>query len=180
MARPPATPEPVYLLCATPRCGATLLGQALAATGVSGTRVLCADQVEAAESAFERPLPYIWVSRRDRTRQAVSLWKAQQEGRSPLLHPHYSFAAIDRLRREVTDADRAWMTFFDRHGLEPLALTYEQVAADLPGAVRSVLDHIGVDSAAADGVKPPLERQADDRSERWVEQYERESSEVTV
>src|SRR4051812_29634736 len=36
MSRPAATPENVYLVCATPRSGSTLLCRALGATGVAG------------------------------------------------------------------------------------------------------------------------------------------------
>jgi LPS sulfotransferase NodH len=133
------------------------------------------------------PPRYVWVSRRDRVRQAVSLWKAIQtqawaaEDRdAPGRHAVYSFQAIDHLRLQLAANDRAWMKFFDTHRIEPLALTYEQVAADLSAAVRTVLEHLGLDPAAADGIEPPLERQADERSRDWVERYERQASEVTV
>jgi LPS sulfotransferase NodH len=129
---------------------------------------------------------YVWVSRRDRVRQAVSLWKAIQtqawaagDG-GAAREACYSYPAIDHLRRRLAADDRSWIEFFDAHRIEPLALTYEQVAADLPGSVRAVLEHVGVDPSAADGIEPPLERQADELSEEWVARYERNSSEVTV
>jgi LPS sulfotransferase NodH len=128
---------------------------------------------------------YVWVSRRDRIRQAVSLWKAIQTqawaaGDGGAREARYSFEAIDHLRRGLAADDRAWMSFFDTHRIEPLALTYEQVAHDLPGSVRRVLEHLGLDPAAAGGIEPPLERQADARTEEWVEQYERNASEVIL
>jgi trehalose 2-sulfotransferase len=133
------------------------------------------------------PPRYVWVSRRDRVRQAVSLWKALQtqawaadDGDGAGHEPVYSFEAIDHLRALIAAHDRAWMAFFDANGIEPLAVTYEQVAADLPGVVRSVLQHLDLDPAAADGVRPPMERQADARSDEWVERYERDAAEVTV
>ena len=133
------------------------------------------------------PPRYVWVSRRDRVRQAVSLWKALQtqawaadDRDGPGHDPVYSFAAIDHLRRRIAAHDRAWTSFFDANSIEPLAITYEKVAADLPGMVRSVLQHLDLDPAAADGVSPPMERQADARSEEWVELYERNAAEVTV
>src|SRR4051794_19529017 len=132
------------------------------------------------------PPRYVWVARRDRVRQAVSLWKALQTQAwaaddDGFAHdPIYSFSAIDHLRRQLASGDRAWMAFFDKNGIEPLALNYEQVAADLPDVVRSVLEYLALDPAAAEGVEPPLRRQADARSEEWVEQYERDSAEVTV
>jgi trehalose 2-sulfotransferase len=132
-------------------------------------------------------LHYVWVSRRDRVRQAVSLWKALQtqawaadDGDGAGHEPVYSYEAIDHLRALIAAHDRAWMAFFDTHGIEPLAVTYEQVAADLPGVVRSVLEYLDLDAAAADGVRPPMERQADARSDEWVERYERDAAEVTV
>jgi trehalose 2-sulfotransferase len=133
------------------------------------------------------PPRYVWVSRRDRVRQAVSLWKALQtqawaadDGDGAGHEPVYSYQAIDHLRALIAAHDRAWVAFFDANGIEPLAVTYEQVAADLPGMVRSVLEHLDLDPAVADGVRPPMERQADARSDEWVERYERDAAEVTV
>ena len=163
--------------------------------GVFGAKIMWGHLDDLAQLAGDRPPKvfdrlfgqprYVWVSRRDRIRQAVSLWKAIQTqawaADSPQDHPaRYSFVAIDHLRQLLAAHDRAWMSFFDVHHIEPLALTYEQIAADLPGAVRAVLEHLGLDPAAADGVEAPLERQADSLSEEWVQTYDRESSEVTV
>ena len=68
-------------------------------------------------------------------------------------------------------AHRGWeLNDYSQHLVHPLH----------EAGYRSVLEYLEVDPGRAEGVRPPLERQADERSERWVWQYERESSEVTV
>jgi LPS sulfotransferase NodH len=178
-------PRVSYIVCSTPGSGSTLLCRALAATGVAGlpeeggttpNGVFGAEVIWGGVPAQGGGEPhYVWVTRRDRIRQAVSLWKALQTHAA-----RYSFPEVDHLRRQLTAHDRAWMTHFDSHNIEPLVLTYEQIMADLPGAVRAVLGHLGLDLAAADRISPVFEREPDARSEEWVELYERDSSPATV
>jgi LPS sulfotransferase NodH len=60
------------------------------------------------------------------------------------------------------------------------ALCYEEIAADVAGAVRAVCEHLGV--ALPEGAVPeaPLRRQADELSEAWVERYESDARAVPV
>jgi LPS sulfotransferase NodH len=124
---------------------------------------------------------YVWVVRRDKVSQAVSLWKALQtrswrhgSGRErPELH--YRYAGIDHLVQLFEAHDRAWDAFFAAHRIEPLRISYEDdLERDQESAVRQVLDFIDVPAPADWVPAAPLERQADALSAEWVAAYHRD------
>lgn len=118
---------------------------------------------------------YVHVTRRDKIAQAVSLWRAVQtrawragevtENGNAVYHA----GAIGYLAGQLSDHDDAWRTWFSANRIEPLRIVYEELAADTSGVTSEVLDHLGV--GPAEIPDPPLRRQGDDRSERWVERY---------
>ena len=129
-------------------------------------------------------LRYVRVSRDDKVRQAVSLWKAVQTqawrrergvggGAATAKPPTFSFTAIHHLVNQLHAHDSAWTGYFTGLGVEPYCVTYEELAADKEGTVRGVLDHLGI-ALAGRGIaaEPELERQADELSEEWVRRYE--------
>ena len=122
-------------------------------------------------------LHYVRITRQDKVRQAVSLWRAvqtqawQQDDaqREPAAEPTFSFRAINYLVRQLTAHDASWDAYFLGLGHEPLTLTYEQLAEAHDPVVRAVLAHIGIDAPAELRVEQPrLKIQADDLSEQWV------------
>lgn len=128
-------------------------------------------------------LQYVFVSRSDKVRQAVSLWRALQtwvwrkrDGHAgeplPAKRAVYSFDAIDHLLDQLRRHEDAWRGFFFRIGQQPLQLFYEDVAGDLDGSVARVLKMLDVERP--DGTAPLREtmaRQADELSESWVQNY---------
>lgn len=126
-------------------------------------------------------LDYVWVCRHDDVRQAVSLWRAIQtqawrsgEGGAGAHTPEYHFGAIHHLVSKMRSDNDAWRSWFAGQSIEPLELPYEDIATDLPGAVRAVLGRLGVDAAGAELPQPPLRRQSDELSEEWIERYRRD------
>ena len=95
---------------------------------------------------------FVWMHRRDTTRQAVSLWKALQTqqwrrdsdedigGRGL----RFSFAAIDHLKLRIDEHNAAWQDFFYGCGVEPIEVVYEELVEDYEGTVLWLLDGIGV------------------------------------
>ena len=141
--------------------------------GVFGAKVMWG-HVEDPSELGDR---YVWVRREDKVRQAVSLWRALQtqswrasEGGG---HAQYCFSALQHLVRMLTEYDAAWARFL--RGAPVLALTYEEVAADLPLALERTLAHVGV-ARPRDWppTLPAMRRQADELSERWAEAYARD------
>jgi trehalose 2-sulfotransferase len=129
-------------------------------------------------------LRYVFVSRSDKVRQAVSLWRALQtrvwrkevgapaDEPAPAHRSVYSFDAIDHLLDQLRRHEDAWRGFFFRIGQRPFTLFYEEVAGDLEGAVARTLEMLRIERPA-----PPLvasramSRQSDDLSESWVQSY---------
>src|SRR6202012_225854 len=93
-------------------------------------------------------LRYIQITRQDKVRQAISLWKGvqtpagrQDAGRraSSLAEPQFSFRAINYLVRLLTAHDASWDAYFLGLGQEPLKVTYEQLALSVGAVVAGVL-----------------------------------------
>jgi LPS sulfotransferase NodH len=123
-------------------------------------------------------LHYVQITRQDKVRQAVSLWKAVQtqawraggDSGGPRVEPVFSFRAINYLVRLLTAHDASWDAYFLGLGVEPLKVTYEELAEDHEPVVRRVLDHLGIDAPADLGLESPrLSVQADELSESWVQ-----------
>ena len=132
---------------------------------------------------------FLWIHRRDTTRQAVSLWKALQTqqwrrdsdedigGRGL----RFSFAEVDHLKLRIDEHNAAWQDFFDGCSVEPMEVVYEDLVEDYEGTVLWLLDGIGV-SIPGDFavVEPRMRRQADELSEEWVRLYNEAASVRTV
>jgi len=126
---------------------------------------------------------YVWVSRRDKVRQAVSMWRALQTrswragggaGKDPNAL-HYRFEGIEHLVRALEAEDRGWSGFFARHGIDALRISYEDdLERDGERTVTAVLDRIGVTAAPGWHPAEPMPRQADALSEEWVAAYHRD------
>ena len=172
------------------------LDQGTTPNGVFGAKLMWgylgdfADLLRTIDGMAELPLPallsrafpglrYIQITREDKVRQAVSLWKAVQTQAwrqgdpsytGPLGEPVFSFRAINYLVRLLTAHDASWDAYFLGLGEPPqLKVTYEELAADPEPVVHRVLEHLGI--PAPDPLplgSPRLSVQADDLSEAWV------------
>ena len=125
-------------------------------------------------------LNYVFISRSDKVRQAVSLWRALQTWKWRAAsgetqgeqRPVYSFDAIDHLLDGLRRQEDAWRGFFFRIGRDPLQITYEEIAADPDAAARRVLETVGIHlEAEPGGPAREMRRQADELSESWVQTY---------
>jgi LPS sulfotransferase NodH len=131
-------------------------------------------------------LTYITVSRRDKVRQAVSLWRAlqtwswssdQNADRAAGDRLTYSHAAIAHLIRDIEDHEFGWRAFFRECGVEPFDVVYEDFAGRYEDTIRDILRHLGLPEADEIAIEQPTRRkQADDLSRRWAERYKAESS----
>jgi trehalose 2-sulfotransferase len=123
-------------------------------------------------------LRYVQITRQDKIRQAVSLWKAVQtqvwrrdEGQhdTATREPVFSFRAINYLVRLLTAHDASWDAYFLGLGLEPLKITYEELAEAPVAAVERVLTYLELSMPETVSLDAPrLQIQADDLSEEWV------------
>jgi trehalose 2-sulfotransferase len=132
---------------------------------------------------------FVWIRRRDTTRQAVSLWKALQTqqwrrdsdedvGGQGL---RFSFAAVDHLKLRIDEHNAAWQDFFDGCGVEPLRVVYEDLVEDYEGTMLRLLQGIGIPIPENFAVeKPRMKRQADGLSEEWVRLYDERAAARTA
>jgi trehalose 2-sulfotransferase len=128
---------------------------------------------------------YLWLKRRDKARQAISLYIASSTnewwaiaGLSPerpedsTANPGFDPRAIARLERVLEQNEANWQSFFRENGITPLLIHYEDLASDYTGTITTVLKWLGIEDADAVAIPPPrLQRQSDLRSEEWLARY---------
>jgi trehalose 2-sulfotransferase len=128
-------------------------------------------------------LRFVRITRADKVRQAVSLWKAVQtqawragHGGTPRAEPEYDARALRHLVHQLTDHERSWEEWFQRTGERSLSVTYEDLAEAHEPVVRRVLEHLEIEVPEPLDLGPPrLQAQADAISEQWVARYLEES-----
>lgn len=139
-------------------------------------------------AAFGRT-SFIHLTRQDKVEQAVSLVKAEQTGLwhiapdgrelerlAPGFEPEYDGEQIRAAFDQLNAFDRAWRRWFEAEGIEPLRITYEALASDPIDVLRRVLDHLGLDSAAANDVTPEVAKLADRVNEDWARRFRAEEN----
>ncbi len=119
---------------------------------------------------------FVHVTRPDVVHQAVSFWRAVQtqtwrasERRTAVSDARYHADGIAHLLTILREQERGWTDWFAAEGIEPLQIDYRDLAADLRSVVARVLVALGQDQSLAP--PPALQRQADVRSNSWVERY---------
>lgn len=127
---------------------------------------------------------YVWVTRRDKVRQAVSLWRALQTRTWRLEHPgedrptdglRYSFEGIEHLARSLSAEDDAWGEYFDANAIPAVTVAYEDdLERDQTGTVVDLLRRVGVAAPENWHAPDPIHRQADELNEEWVAAYLRD------
>lgn len=126
-------------------------------------------------------LRYVWITRRNKVRQAVSWWKAVQTNQWRQIHPdapptdavpEFKFDAIDHLVQEVVMREASWQEYFAACGAVPYVVVYEELVNAYEETARAILDflEIPVPSDLVFGARE-LQRQADALSEEWVRRY---------
>jgi LPS sulfotransferase NodH len=131
---------------------------------------------------------HIWITRRDKVRQAVSyliatqsnMWWDAHEAPAPAGTPtpervRFDYAAVARFVQKTLDEERLWLQYFDRFGIEPLVVVYEDLVAAQTSVLTGVLKHLRIPWPGLDRhtLSPQIRKQSDDRSEGWVARYHR-------
>jgi LPS sulfotransferase NodH len=121
--------------------------------------------------------PYlIHVHRPDVVSQAVSFWRAVQtrvwRGRPDPRRDsvaEYHAGAIAHVVGMLRAQQDGWRTWFAEEGISPLDVPYPVLWRNLTQIVGTVLEALGQDPQLAPS--PVLQRQADQRSDEWVDRY---------
>ncbi|KAA0018969.1 trehalose 2-sulfotransferase [Antrihabitans cavernicola] len=124
---------------------------------------------------------FIHVFRPDVVSQAVSFWRAVQtqvwRGRAEPdadAKAEYHAGGIAHLVRILRDQEQGWAKWFADNGIDPIEVSYPVLAKQPTETIARVLDAIGLDRELAP--PPALERQADQRSDGWVDRYRAEAA----
>jgi LPS sulfotransferase NodH len=184
-----------------------LLSGEVTPNGVFGAKLMGAPDVFAGYLARLRELPglgdpqrpaaellaaafpgvrYVWLTRRDRLRQAISLeraalsgvWQSTQAAGAPPAEPpaEPDLARIDDWITDLVAWDAAWERTFADAGVRPVTVVYEDLVRSPGAAVRELLAALEIDLPADWKPGPPeRERLSDSTSDRWLEAYRREA-----
>lgn len=118
----------------------------------------------------------VHVYRPDVVSQAVSFWRAVQtrvwRGRPDPVRDaraEYHAGAIAHVVAMLRAQEAGWRKWFSEENIEPIDVSYPVLWRNLTEVVGTVLQALGLDPRLAPD--PVLERQADHRSDEWVERY---------
>src|SRR6266566_224776 len=134
-------------------------------------------------NAFPR-LEFVHVVRRHKLRQALStaralqtgLWKVQK-GKTIQREPQFDAELIEQCLREGQRQEKAWESFFQRIGVDPLEVGYEKLCQDYEETIRAVLDFLRISLPRHTRIGPPVTiKQADDISRAWEKRFVAERS----
>ncbi|WP_404401064.1 Stf0 family sulfotransferase [Pelagibacterium halotolerans] len=141
---------------------------------------------ERIERTFGRTL-FVHLTRADKVKQAVSYLKAQQTGLwhvapdgselerlAPHREPLYDGEELRSCVETMTAYDRDWNDWFTQERVKPVRITYDGLSADPIGTLSDILDRLGLDRTAADGVSPGVKKLADSTNQEWVTRFHAE------
>lgn len=128
-------------------------------------------------SQLPQPITWIYIERRDRIAQAVSLEKARRSGAfvaneeraHRVDHLPYDDGRILSAYALLLQGANGWERYFKSAGITPVPVIYEDLAADYESTIARVLEALGFANVP---VPPPLlQRQANRMNERWIEAF---------
>jgi trehalose 2-sulfotransferase len=158
--------------------------------GVFGLKVLYPQLVDVlGDTSPARVFPnlrYVYVTRHDHLRQAVSFARAIQTDQwasdqpAGTTEPVFDADQIDELLAWIRREEVQWEALFERERVQPLRIAYEDFVAAMDRTLRDVLRFLDVELPAGfQAPVPALGRQADERSEEWVRRYRSRDSSST-
>lgn len=128
------------------------------------------------------PTRYLYLQRKDKVAQAVSLVRANQSGlwhrnadgselerTAPPQDLQYDPDAIAEEIETLTTFDTEWQAWFDAENITPLRLDYDTLSADPAGTLARTLDFLGLPRIAH--VNPAVTRLADATNAEWIARF---------
>jgi trehalose 2-sulfotransferase len=127
-------------------------------------------------------LKAIWLTRRNKVRQAVSWWTTVQSDQWSSAHPsdptarlEYNFEAIDHLVQELVMREAALQEHFTECGIKPFVIVYEEFHDAYQETAVATLDYLEIATPAGRTFgERSLQKQANTLSEEWVQRYRQE------
>jgi LPS sulfotransferase NodH len=129
-------------------------------------------------------LRYIFMTRRDKVRQAISWVKAHQTQMwwvipgapgtltEPKQAPTFDYEEIDLRVRFLTELESTWLEYFRKKNLDPLTIEYEDFTHAYEPTVVSAVEYLGLSLTEPVRVsKPRLVKQSDQVNDEWYRLY---------
>lgn len=149
------------------------------ATGDSSTS--SGRRIDTCLQTLFKGLRYVHVVRRDKLRQAVSLWRAIQTQRwrrdagkpqvKPWRSPIFDFTAIETLRQQIVEHDLLWNRFFSAAGIVPLVVDYEHFVNNPAATYCRMAEYVGIEIQDKEIYHTGMVKQAGPESEQWISEY---------
>jgi trehalose 2-sulfotransferase len=143
-----------------------------------GVRNSATNDLQLLCSAFPQ-LRFVRIVRRHKLRQALStaralqtgLWKVQ-DGKSTVREPEFDPDLIEQSLHEAERQEKIWDDFFQRIGVKPFEVEYEELCRDYERTIGAVLKFLRIKLPPGAQVGPPVTtRQADELSRIWEKRF---------
>lgn len=124
-------------------------------------------------------LKYIWITRRDKVRQAISwmkfiqgaAWYWESEIPQEIDGLEFRPEVIKDFILSTTIQETAWQEFFRKAKIEPYIVVYEDLVDQYVETAKGILDYLRIPyTQNLDFGQRRLERQADSLTDAWVKQ----------
>jgi trehalose 2-sulfotransferase len=122
---------------------------------------------------------YIWLIRRDKVKQAISIVKALQTNvwrgdmaAQSFSEPKFDYQKIEHYRQRLQEAEAGWEFYFNSHSIEPCKVVYEDLAKTYEETAYHVLRYLQLPTENLTFAPRKLHKQADQLSDEWLAQYE--------
>ena len=123
---------------------------------------------------------YIWLIRRDKVRQAVSMYKALQTNvwKKETLPanrikstPKFDFDKIDFYHNRFLSAEKEWKLYFTQHNIIPFKVIYEDLVDNYEQTAIDLLDFLNLSTDDLTFEPRQLKKQANSLNDEWITQY---------
>lgn len=131
---------------------------------------------------------FVHLTRKNKLEQAISYVKATQTGLwhkapdgtelerlSEPQEPEYDVKAIQRQILKLTAMDEQWMTWFSDQFIDPMVITYEDLADDPINVTGTLLEYLGQSRELSIGLDLPVAKLADETNTDWASRFHNEN-----
>jgi trehalose 2-sulfotransferase len=125
-------------------------------------------------------LRYIWITRRDKVRQAISwmkflqgtAWYWEDEKPQEVNNLEFKPDVIREFILQTASHETAWQEYFRKNGIEPYIVVYEDFVAAYETTTKEIIEYLGIPHHEEPLFrKRYLKKQADALTETWVQRY---------
>jgi len=124
---------------------------------------------------------YLYITRRDKLAQAISLTRARQTGifhrydenpKQPLAHPFYDPETIEWYLHKSRLDDLAWCTYFEKFSVTPFTVEYEDFLQHTEETIHAILDFLQIPAPTQIKLPPPrLKKTSDGLNAEWRQRF---------